>query len=101
VIVRYQDEAVADYQAAAAWHDEQSPDMGDEFARAIEQAEQFIADTPRTWPQWPGAPDGVRRYLLPGLLYSIAYELLRDEVVIIAIAHQRRRPNFWFGRTTR
>ena len=96
--VRYVPEAVAEYEAAANWYDDHSPGAGDNFADAIERAELLIAETPRTWPQWPGARPGVRRYLIPGLLYSIAYEIVSDEIVILAVAHQRRRPNYWFGR---
>lgn len=96
--VRYIPEALAEYEAVAAWYDDQNPGAGDDFADAIERAEWLIAQTPRTWPQWPGARTGVRRYLIPGLLYAIAYEIVSDEVVILAVAHQRRRPGYWFKR---
>jgi plasmid stabilization system protein ParE len=98
VNVRYIPEALAEYEAAAAWYDDQSPGAGDDFADAIERAELLLAETPRTWPRWPGARPGVRRYLIPGLLYSIAYEIVGDDVVILAVAHQRRRPGYWFKR---
>ncbi len=96
--VRYVPEALVEYEVAAAWYDDHSPGAGDGFADAIERAELLIAETPRTWPQWPGARTGVRRYLIPGLLYSIAYEIVGDEIVILAVAHQRRRPGYWFNR---
>ena len=53
--VRYVPEALAEYEAAAAWYDDHSTGAGDDFADAIERAELLIAETPRTWPQWPGA----------------------------------------------
>lgn len=96
--VRYLPEALAEYEAAALWYDDRSSGAGDDFAEAIERAELLIAETPRTWPQWPGARPGVRRYLVPGLLFSIAYEIVADEIVILAVAHQRRRPDYWFAR---
>ena len=96
--VRYVPEALAEYEAAATWYDDHSTGAGDELADAIERAESLIAETPWTWPQWPGARAGVRRYLIPGLLYSIAYEIVGDEIVILAVAHQRRRPGYWFSR---
>jgi len=33
------------------------------------------------------------------MLFSIAYEIARDEIVILAVVHQRRRPGYWFART--
>jgi hypothetical protein len=51
VNVRYVPEALAEYEAAAAWYDDHSPGAGDDFADAIERAELLIAETPRTWPQ--------------------------------------------------
>jgi len=98
VNVRYLPKAVVEYEAAAIWYDGHSSEAGDDFTQAIEQAEWLIAETPLTWPQWPGARVGVRRYLVPGFLFSIAYEVVRGEIVILAIAHQRRRPNYWFPR---
>lgn len=96
--VRYLPEAEADYLATAAWYEEHSPGTGDDFVDAIERGERMIADLPRGWPQWPGAAQGIRRYLVPGTLFAIAYRVRADEIVVIAVAHQRRRPGFWSGR---
>jgi len=98
VNVRYLPEALAEYEAAANWYDDHSPGAGDDFAQAIERAEWLIAEMPRAWPQWPGARVGVRRYVVPGLSFSIAYEIVGSEVVILAVVHQRRRPGYWFTR---
>lgn len=98
--VRYLPEALAEYEAAAAWYDEQSPGSGDDFVAAIERAELVLASTPHTWPQWPRARPGTRRYLVPNYLFSIAYRLDGDEIVIVAVAHQRRNPRYWFERDT-
>ncbi len=37
--IRYLPEALAEYQATAAWYEEQSPGSGDDFVAAIERAE--------------------------------------------------------------
>jgi plasmid stabilization system protein ParE len=87
VNIRYVPEALAEYEAAAVWYDDHSTGAGDEFADAIERAELLIAEMPRTWPRWPGVRTGVRRYLIPGLLYAIAYEIVSDEIVILGVAH--------------
>lgn len=96
--IRYLPEALAEYEAAATWYDEQGPGSGDNFVAAIERAERVIATMPGTWPQWPGARSGTRRYLVPNFMFSIAYRHRGDEVVILAVAHPRRRPGYWFER---
>ena len=96
--VRYLAEALAEYEAAAAWYDERDPAAGDGFVEAIERAEAMICEVPLAWAAWPGARTGIRRYLLPYFPYAIAYELRGEEVVILAVAHQRRRPGYWFSR---
>jgi len=40
----------------------------------------------------------VRRYVVPGLLFSIGYEIVGNEIVILAVVHRRRRPGYWFTR---
>jgi len=39
-----------------------------------------------------------RRYLLRRFPYSIIYQVNTDELRVIAVAHQRRRPGYWAGR---
>ena len=96
--VRYLSEALAEYEAAAKWYDDHHPGAGDDFVQAIERAEGLLAEMPRAWPQWPGARVGVRRYVVPGLRFSIGYEIVGQEIVILAVVHQRRRPGYWFAR---
>jgi len=39
-----------------------------------------------------------RRYLLRRFPYSVIYQLSENDIRIIAVAHQRRRPNYWVRR---
>ena len=64
--IRYLVEALAELEAAACWFEDRSPGAGDDFVQAIERAGGLIAATALTWPRWPGARPGVRRYLIPG-----------------------------------
>lgn len=50
-------------------------------------------------PQW-GAPwrAGYRRYLIRRFPYSIFYSIAGDEIRIMAVAHQSRRPGYWRSR---
>jgi hypothetical protein len=41
----------------------------------------------------------VRRFLLPRFPFAVAYVIRGDDVLVLAIAHTRRRPGYWRGRT--
>ena len=99
--IRYHREARAEYDAAAAWYEDRSPGVGDDFIDAVEHAEAAIAAMPRTWPKWPNLDPhiGARRYLLDGFPFSIAYLDRENEIVVLAIAHDRRRPRYWSERS--
>jgi toxin ParE1/3/4 len=54
-----------------------------------------------TWPLWPGIDEasGIRRFLLTRFPFAVGYFVEADTITILAIAHLRRRPGFWLGRT--
>ena len=86
--------------SAGDWYERQRPDLGvdlaDEFTRAIDA----IAKRPSTWPLWPGVGEdlGVRRFLLARFPFAVAYLIVGQEVVVLALAHVRRRPGYWLQR---
>jgi len=41
----------------------------------------------------------VRRFLLTGFPFALAYVVDGDSVTVLAVAHLRRRPGYWLGRT--
>ena len=43
-------------------------------------------------------PRGYRRVNLKVFGYYIAYDIWADTIWILAIAHARRRPEYWIGR---
>ena len=55
-----------------------------------------------TWPLWPGVRDrvGVHRFLLARFPFAVGYIVQADGIVVLAIAHVRRRPGYWFSRLT-
>ena len=41
---------------------------------------------------------GFRRMLLRRFPFSLIYAIESNDVVVVAVAHQRRSPNYWKGR---
>jgi plasmid stabilization system protein ParE len=101
VVVReleYLEQALVEAEAAARWYADRSPRAAARFSEELDEAESAILDHPHAW-----LPDdgGTRRYLLRRFPFSVVYRVEASRVVILAVAHARRRPGYWRHRTSR
>lgn len=79
--------------AAVCWYEEQRPGLGAEFFDSVVHATSLIQAQPEI-----GTPDSyqrTRRVLVQRFPYQVVYRLTPDEIVILAIAHLKRRPGYW------
>ncbi|MCH7939371.1 MAG: type II toxin-antitoxin system RelE/ParE family toxin [Candidatus Marinimicrobia bacterium] len=65
------------------------------FLIELDRAIKRIAEAPERWPR---SGQGVRRYLMPRYPYSVMYRVKAEEVEVIAVAHERRKPGYWRSR---
>lgn len=100
VEIRFVDEAVAELDDAAHWYEEQRDGLGLTFLAAIDRGVESV----RRWPRAgslveiiPGDLE-VRQVPVPRFPYFIAYLLTEDFIVVLAVAHERRRPRYWSDR---
>ncbi len=98
--VRFRAEARVDVAEAFEWYQRARSGLGVEFLEAIEAALDVVALSPLTWPVWPGSSprDDVRHFPLRRFPYAIAYIVSGDVLLVLAVAHNRRRPGFWRDR---
>jgi plasmid stabilization system protein ParE len=82
-------------RAAWLWYKERSPLSARAFVREVDEAVSRIDEAPR---RYSVAEHGTRRILLQRFPYSLFYKVGGDETVIVAVAHQKRRPGYWSGR---
>ena len=68
-----------------------------EFLVAVEKAVQQIQRSPEMAPHLETLPEepSVRRVVVKRFPFSVIYEHTNDETRILAIAHTRRKPNYW------
>ena len=66
----------------------------------IDQRLTLIREFPAAFPVLRASPPGieVRRALLDKFPYALVFFELATEIRIIAVAHHRRRPNYWLSR---
>lgn len=98
--VRLHPGASADLSSAGDWYEQQVPGLGADLADEVDRALEAIAEQPLTWPLWPGvgAAAGVRRFLLARFPFATGYIVEEREVIVLALAHLRRRPGYWLER---
>ena len=96
--VRYFPEAVWELEEAFERYLERSPRAAEAFLRETERAFALIAGSPRLWPRFD---KGTRRYVLRKFPYSILYRDRENQVEVVAVAHHKRRPRYWYRRLRR
>jgi plasmid stabilization system protein ParE len=48
--------------------------------------------------RWPLVDERHRRYLVHRFPFSVFYRFDDQEIIIVAVAHRRQRPNYWSRR---
>lgn len=77
---------------AAVYYESKASGLGVDFITEAESAVLSISKAPATWPVIEGK---MRRYLLKRFPFGILYFAETEKIVIVAVAHLRRRPGYW------
>lgn len=85
-------EAVAEAKAAREWYAERSIAASNGFMSELDRAIDCIRRSPKLWAKYL---HGTRRYLLRRYPYLVVYRETSSVIVIIAVAHGKRRPGYW------
>jgi plasmid stabilization system protein ParE len=97
---RQEPEASAELEDAAVWYDAQRPGLGVDVVHAVDAVLDQIARRPHIGRVVPGVPNDVpaRRFPIERFPYHIVYLEWPGAIRILAFAHDRRRPGYWFAR---
>jgi plasmid stabilization system protein ParE len=84
---------------AAAWYDGRVTGLGERFLNDVQATFARIDEKPLTGPPWihRRLPDGIRRMFLRSFPYAAVY-ILEPRLIVVAVAHARRRPGYWVKR---
>lgn len=77
---------------AADYYDLSSPGLGREFIEEVWRAIGNTTEFPEAGPLVRGR---VRKRRIARFPYSLVYSVRPDEIRILAVAHQRKRPYYW------
>ncbi|PSB13208.1 type II toxin-antitoxin system RelE/ParE family toxin [filamentous cyanobacterium Phorm 46] len=81
---------------ATAYYEAQKPGLGLEFLGEVEDAVNFLMLYPEAGSK---VRSSVRRMILPKFSYSLLYRILEGDLIrILAVAHHKRRTQYWVDR---
>lgn len=82
---------------AASRYESERPGLGQEFLDAVSQSLAFAVRFPRAAPRARGP---IRSLIVSRFPYSVLYRPLeRGGLRVLAVAHHKRRPEYWRGRS--
>jgi toxin ParE1/3/4 len=81
---------------AVEYYRERSSELARDFYEELNRAIEDLLELPESSPVIH--PIGVRRKMLQRFPYNVLYTVDPDVLYIVAIAHQKRRPDYWLQR---
>ena len=96
-------DARVEFRSAALWYEEQRVGWSDQFIADISVVFDRIGERPESFPKWPGTrgtSPAIRRATIQRFPYVIAFERHEQHVLVLAVAHGKRRPFYWLSRAS-
>ena len=87
--------AKQEFDEAFSYYEAKEFGLGSKFQTAIKAQVQAITNHPDAWML---IRPGIRKCLGKRFPYDLIYEVLPSKIVILAIAHQKKRPHYWAKR---
>lgn len=80
---------------AAHFYEMEFTGLGKLFLREVRKSVQRISEYPRAWSVESGE---IRKCLLHKFPYKLLYSIESDHILVVAVAHQHRKPEYWVDR---
>jgi toxin ParE1/3/4 len=99
--LRISEEAQVEATEAWRWYEASRAGLGADFLAMLDEALRRIESNPGSGSRLPGrGDDGVLRVIMRRFPYDVVYLELPDRIQVLAIAHERRRPEYWRQRVS-
>jgi hypothetical protein len=96
-------EARKEARSAALWYEARRAGWGDRFLERLDEVLTRLGESPSLYAIWPGtadAPVPIRKAALEQFPYLLAFEIHAEHVLVLAVAHAKRRPLYWLARNS-
>ena len=95
-ILRVHSQAQEEINEAVGWYFKRSREAAERFLTEVGACPARIVSGPRIFPLFT---KGTRRVVMRGFPYSVIFREKNEAILVIAIAHGKRRPGYWRGRS--
>ncbi len=89
--------AYLEIEDSKEYYNLQQEKLGDRFKKEIQKSIDIILTSPELYPE---IETDLRRCLMHKFPYAIFYTIDDETIVILSIAHQRRKPYRWIRETS-
>lgn len=96
--LRVEPEAEDELAAAAEWYEARRAGLGVELVAIVDRAFEEVLAAPLSCAKWR-SDRPYRKKVVTRFPYVIFFTFEDDIVTVVAIAHAKRRPGYWVGRT--
>jgi toxin ParE2 len=90
--IRFLDIAQIEFDEAVEYYNSESAGLGDSFLVEVLNAVERIKHFPKAWHPFSS---NTRRCQLHHFPYGVIYQISDAEILIVAIAHLHRKPDYW------
>jgi plasmid stabilization system protein ParE len=86
--------------AIAQWYEDRRDDLGREFLVEFEHCMSQVVRRPKSFAVEEHAPTGseLRQIAMRRFPYRVIYRASEGRIVVFAIAHSSRKPDYWIDR---
>ena len=93
---RFHRTATAEHYDNVNFYEERLPGLGADYLKEFESVMAHICTAPNFYPTI-GAPD-IHKAGLKRFPFHVIYRAEQNQIIVLAVAHQRRQPTYWSGR---
>jgi hypothetical protein len=93
--VRFLYPAFLEYNSAIDYYNTQQTGLGKKFIKEFDKYLEIVKKYPQSFPIYTSK---ARKTALSIFPYNIIYSIEEDEILIYAVAHQHRSPEYWLSR---
>lgn len=93
--IGFHEDARTEFDEAADFYGMERASLGLAFVGAVENAVDYVREYPESCPTIRGR---VRKARVSRFPYSVMYSVVDNQIRVLAVAHERRRPYYWGAR---
>ena len=90
--IEFLEPANIEYLDAVEFYNLQNKELGDKFSNEIDNTLSIIKKYPESFPNYT---EHTKKAVVNIFPYNVIYSIYDGKIIVYAIAHQHRKPNYW------